>query len=127
MPRLCRIHVAALVQAIGYSPLDGRQWEHEPIDEAEVRERMRLPFDATPDPYDFGVEDRASHVTRIAWYALHGWGDKLVSVLVPMPSYTVTLYDGHHRLAAALVRGDSTMAAEVWGQDADVLCSGLLA
>ena len=61
---------------------------------------------------------REGHVSRIAWFVVHGWDEPLgVDVGVPSlgcrPIWLVI--DGNHRWAAAICRGDRTISAVVDG------------
>lgn len=56
---------------------------------------------------------RREHVARIAWFVVHGV-DAPVEIDVGIPSVGffvggIVLDDGHHRLAAAAIRGDATI------------------
>lgn len=58
------------------------------------------------------------HAQRVAYLAVYGWHDP-VSIDVGVPSLGCTLewplIDGNHRLAAAIVRADRFIRAEVCG------------
>lgn len=61
---------------------------------------------------------RKRHIERIAYLAVHGW-DASVDIDVGVPSLGCIVrwpvQDGNHRLAAAIVRGDESIQAEVGG------------
>lgn len=58
------------------------------------------------------------HAGRIAFFVRHGWKDAIgIDVGVPSLGYHVRwpVYDGNHRLAAAIYRGDDSILADVDG------------
>lgn len=59
-----------------------------------------------------------SHIARIAYLALHGWDDP-IDIDVGVPSLNCWIdwpvIDGNHRLAAAIVRGDEFIRADLVG------------
>lgn len=61
---------------------------------------------------------REQHIQRIAWLSTYGW-EKAVEVDVGVPSQGCVpfwpLLDGNHRLAAAVVRGDTYVLSSVSG------------
>lgn len=61
---------------------------------------------------------RNFHITRIAWFVVHGWDDP-VSIDVGVPSLGCypkwPLKDGNHRFAAAIIRGDYFILASMSG------------
>jgi hypothetical protein len=62
------------------------------------------------------------HSARIAWLAENGW-DKPIELDFGVPSLGYTWYpllDGHHRLAAAVYRGDKTILGAASG-DVEVI------
>ena len=62
---------------------------------------------------------RKEHIERIAFFVVHGSADPIsIDVGVPALGCHVAhpLQDGHHRLAAAILRGDKYINAEVSGQ-----------
>lgn len=59
------------------------------------------------------------HIQRIAYFVVHGWPDAIeVDVGIPCMGFTPAwpVQDGNHRFAAALVRGDEGITAELSGQ-----------
>ena len=63
-----------------------------------------------------------AHAERVAWFVQHGWNDPIdIDVGVPSLGCHVrwVVLDGNHRWAAALWRGDATIAAE-WAGSVEV-------
>lgn len=88
-----------------------------PITREEIAEVCKNPINP-PDDYDgYYGESRAEHINRIAWYVVHGWGDSSIELYM---SYSWIIFDGNHRLAAAIYRGDEMIAANVYGTNKDI-------
>lgn len=73
------------------------------------------------EPVEWHNEDvpRIEHAKRIAHFVKNGWPDPIdVDVGCPSLGYNTCQYviDGHHRLAAAIYRGDETIIAAVSGE-----------
>ena len=85
----------------------------------EIHERMKT----IPDDYNVMIdwrliESRFDHVSRIAWFAKHGWNDP-VDIDFGCPTFSGVSYaldDGHHRLAAAIIRKDAWIYAVASGE-----------
>lgn len=64
---------------------------------------------------------RAKHAQRVAYLVVHGWDDAIeIDVGVPsIPGDTVDFptWDGNHRLAAAIFRGDEYIEAGFSGDE----------
>lgn len=58
--------------------------------------------------HETAAQTRARHVRRVAYFLVHGWTD-------PLQVAAYGLADGHHRLAAAILRGDEAVEVEVTG------------
>lgn len=72
---------------------------------------------------------RAAHVSRIAWFAVHGWRDP-ISVDIGVPGFAGfrscwPILDGNHRFAAAIFRGNPTILAEFGGSITEAARLGL--
>jgi hypothetical protein len=70
------------------------------------------------------LEDSGSdHVARIAWFVVHGW-DHPIEVDVGVPSCGCNplwpLEDGNHRFAAAIIRGDLSILANMSGAVSEI-------
>jgi hypothetical protein len=66
---------------------------------------------------DYGDKSTLWHARRIAWLVRNGW-DAPIDLDVGIPSmgyFPYILIDGHHRLCAAIVSGDSEIKAQVSG------------
>lgn len=81
----------------------------------EVQARIAAGGLERPAPCDaYAAEPRGLHIERIAYYAAFGWGDAPILVLVgQMFGSPWAIDDGHHRLSAAIVRGQKTLLAEL--------------
>jgi hypothetical protein len=77
----------------------------EEIENASAQSHMEY------DP--FKPETRQKHIERIAFFAKNGWQDEPISIVLRSNVYPI--YDGNHRLCAAIFRGDSWIAANVEG------------
>lgn len=66
------------------------------------------------------IRSKSDHIRRIAWFAVHGWRAP-ISVDVGVPSLGCVprwaIIDGNHRFAAAIIRGDKTIRAEISGEE----------
>lgn len=63
------------------------------------------------------------HITRIAWFVVHGWNDPIhVDVGVPSLGFYPKwpLEDGNHRFAAAIIRGDRIILANMSGAVSEI-------
>ncbi len=65
-----------------------------------------------------GGSSRSDHIARIAWFVTHDWNDP-INVDVGVPSLGCypkwPLEDGNHRFAAAIIRGDNFILANMSG------------
>lgn len=98
------------------NPLQRSPWRVGPVTEAMVRECLVDGlFRSKPIRIDSPPHH---HAQRIAYLVVNGWSDPIdIDVGVPSLHCYVDwiVQDGNHRLAAAMVRGDEEIAAEVSG------------
>lgn len=108
------VPVAALLEVC--NPLVTSPWRVGRVSEAMVRRCIR---DKRFQPHPVGMSaSRYVHAGRIAYFAVHGWDDSIdIDVGVPSMGCHVKwpVQDGNHRLAAAAVRGDEMIKAEIGG------------
>lgn len=81
---------------------------------------MVLATGAMAADYDEDLHDKSSidHAQRIAYFVHNGWQDPIViDVGVPTLGFNPDwiIWDGNHRLAAAIYRGDKFIEAEIGG------------
>lgn len=110
MPRY-RVPTASLTAVI--NPLEGDTWKVEPIDPAEVREAasrgevVEVPWRKAQEaglPADL---HRIFHIRRIAYLlGVEPQKDDEHKMFLAVSLTRVWFYDGNHRAAAAIVRGD---------------------
>ena len=97
------------------NPWDGPAFTVEDVRRAIAAGDLEAtPFSETRESWDL-----RRHLARIAYLAVYGWDDHGVEVDVGVPFLRCyvewPLTDGNHRLAAAIVRGDTHIAASVAG------------
>jgi hypothetical protein len=105
-------------------PLRGEMWKCAPIKITDVEAAVAADdFDVRPwttvkDDMDPKVH-RDFHISRIAYLVSHAAPvDDSYPVLIAIAPDRVWVYDGNHRLAAAIVRGDETMIVGISSYDA---------
>ena len=107
---------------IPWSPFDSVVWHV--LEIPLTREEIQEAIDAkkllgNPVPEHLADQSlRELHVQRIAYLVVHGWDDPIaIDVGVPCLGYHVdwVVQDGHHRLAAAIFRGDEHIQVLVDG------------
>lgn len=88
-----------------------------PISREEVQTRIHL-GNLTPyreyNPVTLIPETKFDHINRIAWLVVNGWGDSAIAI--DFNSNEWIIYDGNHRFAAAIIRNDQMIWAEVYGE-----------
>lgn len=107
------------------SPFENDVWRcgvvNKSMVEQAIAEGSALSYDAwkalgTPSPDN--VHTQAQHAARVAYLVHHGWDDA-ISIDVGVPSLGHFLAwpyeDGNHRICAAIIRGDTHIAADVCG------------
>lgn len=94
-------------------PLDGKIWKVDPINEVEVRNAV-----ACGQVCDRSWQDlqkiclppdlhRTFHIMRIAWLVnLAPRSDEDHNLILCVSANSIWFFDGNHRIAAAIVRGD---------------------
>ncbi|WP_158670146.1 hypothetical protein [Bradyrhizobium guangdongense] len=97
------------------NPLNGDMWKCAPIEEAEITQALEArdfeekPWKEVKETLDPSLH-RAFHVARIAYLASSpNKPDDDRPIVIGIAPDRVWIYDGNHRIAAAMVRGDSTM------------------
>ena len=110
-----------------FSPLDRPFWTPKAVTTDQVliavamgRLRSAPVLELTPD---WDQEER--HAERIAWYVVHGLSaTDFLEIDVGVPALGQRngepVVDGNHRLAASLIRGESSVACSISGQAAEV-------
>ena len=126
MPSLHPILVSVEKLRHWFDPLGDLVWPgtDAPLSVEEVEEAITVrQFESTPFAGLNSMEEswtRGDHAARIAYLVVHGWEEPIVlDVGVPgLGSYASDpVLDGHHRLAAAIVRGDPYIHASVSGSE----------
>lgn len=101
------------------NPLQNPPWNgiFSPILEKEVLDTIALGWVTKPErDYDaWRKETRQEHVNRIAWYVKYGWGDSHITIDFTYDIKSDGIFDGNHRAAAAIIRGDEMIWADVYG------------
>ncbi len=94
--------VKALLQY--YNPFGNCPWGYKkPISKLEVEEALFVVDLLSPTSK---IKSRRDHIRLIAWLAANGWGEPIMI----WPSCTTQpIIEGHHRLRAALIRGDENI------------------
>ncbi len=66
--------------------------------------------------------EKEIHEARVAWLAIHGWDDPIeIDFGCPALGWIwYPLTDGHHRLAAAIMRGDKAIEAVCSGDITEI-------
>lgn len=91
-----------------WNPLWSWHDQEDAISPLEVKAYSRF---AAGIPYP----DTGAHEVRIAWFVANGWKDPIL-IDVGIPGFSnFYVDDGNHRLAAALIRGDETITANIQG------------
>lgn len=61
--------------------------------------------------FDWGIPVRQYHMQRIAYLVVHGWRGK---IQINCREGDLSISDGNHRYAAALIRKDESIKASLW-------------
>lgn len=94
------------------NPLKNPPWKEvkDQISKEEIKNASPQ-YSMEYDP--FKPESRQTHIERIAFFAKNGWNDEPISLIFRKNVYPV--YDGNHRLCAAIYRNDDWIASNVEG------------
>ncbi len=95
------------------NPLISPPWKEikEPISAKEV---LNSHISEEKSEYDsLKPESRAQHIAKIAYFVKNGWKDEPITLVFNKSLYPV--YDGNHRLCAAIIRNDDYILANVEG------------
>lgn len=100
----------------------GRWDVFKPVSQEKVMEAvLDGSYALAGDSYSHGTGSGAQsvmwHARRIAWLMKNGW-DAPIDIDVGIPSmgyYPYILVDGHHRLCAAIITGETEIKAQVSG------------
>ena len=102
-----------------WSPFDHKCWLG--LSEPVTRKAVQAAIDSKclcGTPWDVEHWDSGVHVRRIAYLVTHGWTEPIeIDVGVPTLGCNIdwVILDGHHRLAAAIFRGDANVLVSVSG------------
>ncbi len=109
-----------------WNPFSDNPWcLDRPITQSDIKVAIRTnnllpPMSNDIVPYSTAPLD---HITRIAWFVVHGWNDP-INIDVGVPSlgcYPIwPLMDGNHRFAAAIIRGDNVILANMSGAVSEI-------
>lgn len=75
------------------------------------------------NPVNLIPETREDHINRIAWLVVNGWGDNPISIdfnYGKMFKPFWPLYDGAHRLCAAIIRNNDMIYCDVYGSHDEI-------
>lgn len=102
-----------------------------PITKWEVLRELRAGRSLPPESpkSDNLLLNRMWHIRRVAWFVENGKNMELeLDVGVPCLGYEADwmVTDGNHRFAAAIIRGDETIEADLAGDLDYAACLGLL-
>src|SRR5579859_2462738 len=102
--------------------LDNDPFSQHRINEQMVRDALlHGTYHEAHESYSNGLDGCATyrdsdwHAKRVAYLVQYGWDAPIIlDVGIPSLGYVpYPLLDGHHRLCAAIIRGDKTIRAEV--------------
>lgn len=114
------------------NPFKSNVWDiRKPITKWEVLKELRAGRSLPPESpkSDNMLPNRMWHIRRVAWFVENGKNMELeLDVGVPSLGYEPDwmISDGNHRFAAAIIRGDKTIEAELEGDIDYAACLGLL-
>lgn len=88
-----------------------KEWKSGPIDIAKVTNTIS---EVRPREYNsLFSESEHEHIARIAYYVRNGWADAPISLVLRDGIYPI--WDGVHRVCAAIIRNDEDILANVEG------------
>jgi hypothetical protein len=111
-----------------YDPFEDPPWDEVDIGSISVEmieARIKLGGLKKVTDYDpligCSIKD---HIDSIAWYVVNGWGDSFITIDFnlwnALCGIGCLVTDGNHRYAAALIRGDQMIWADVYGSKEDI-------
>jgi len=107
-------------------PYHSEIWNDFVLDKDSILQKVRVQdFRDEPLPYHdlqltSSVNCQAEHERRVAYLYVHGWDDPIeldVGVAGFDTGSSYPVYDGNHRIAAAVLRGDSHILANCSGEE----------
>lgn len=95
------------------NPLADPPWKEiiEPISFQEIEQAQEANIISEYNP--FKPESREQHIAKIAFFVKNGWNDDPITIVFNQDLYPI--YDGNHRLCAAIYRNDDFICANVEG------------
>ncbi len=107
-------------------PLSGDMWKCAPIPIDEVKAAMAAGRNCDVSwavaGHEMPVElQREFHVRRIAWLAMQPVTDGDHPIMVAIAPDRVWVYDGNHRIAAAIARGEMSLEIAIAPFEADAV------
>jgi len=95
------------------NPLDTPPWKEitSSISKDEINSTIATNYGLEYDP--FKPQTRQQHIRKIAYFVKNGWNDDPITIIFHQNIYPI--YDGNHRLCAAIVRNDEYIFANVEG------------
>ena len=109
------------------NPLNGKMWKCAPIDIAEVMAAIKAndcelrPWSDVKQTLD-PLQHRSYHIRRIAFLASSSAEvDKEDKIAIGIVPDSIWIYDGNHRVAAAIVRGKSTIKSVIASYDDTII------
>lgn len=98
-----------------YNPLLNPWPGIEEISLLEIEEKLNSGIFLKPNDYNpFKPESKESHINRIVWYIKYGWEDDPIHVVFNKNNLC-PIYDGIHRMCAAIYKKDEFIFANVEG------------
>jgi len=95
------------------NPLRDPPWK-EIKDSISTEEVKNSSLSSSKEEYDsLKPESREQHIAKIAYFVKHGWNDEPITIVFNKSLYPI--YDGNHRLCAAIIRNDDFILANVEG------------
>lgn len=105
------VSLSKLVQIV--NPLTSPPWK-EVIEPISIEEVLNTKSGKPTSEYSaFKPETRKQHIEKISFFIKHGWNDDPITIVFNKDLYPI--YDGNHRLCAAIIRNDDFILANVEG------------
>ena len=93
-------------------PWDLLKREIYPISDSDIELRLKRRLKRFRAYDSCRPESRSRHIERIAWYVANGWGDSFITLDF---NQDWLVYDGNHRLGAAIYLKEDMIWADVYG------------